>query len=131
VSRVLCDEDLPRQLRRDLPEFEVRTVQEAGWSGVKNGDLLRRAQEQFEVFVTADFNPVSTAAASGRTVRGLRYPARFFSRVSTSDIAEIADRRKELTASDERKTLATSESRTTAMAPSENREAKRLGRDFE
>lgn len=25
-----------------------------GWTGVKNGELLRRAEEQFDVFVTAD-----------------------------------------------------------------------------
>jgi hypothetical protein len=29
VKRVLFDEDMPRQLRRDLPEFRIRTVQEA------------------------------------------------------------------------------------------------------
>jgi hypothetical protein len=32
---------MPRQLRRDLPEFEIRTVQEEGWSAVHNGELLR------------------------------------------------------------------------------------------
>jgi hypothetical protein len=25
-----------------------------GWTGIKNGELLRRAEEQFDVFVTAD-----------------------------------------------------------------------------
>jgi len=45
---------MPRQLRRDLPEFEIRTVQEEGWSAVQNGELLRRASESFEVMVTAD-----------------------------------------------------------------------------
>jgi hypothetical protein len=54
VRRVLFDEDMPRQLRKDLPEFEIRTVQEQGWSAVQNGELLRRAAEQFDVFVTAD-----------------------------------------------------------------------------
>jgi hypothetical protein len=45
---------MPRQLRRDLPDFEIRTVQEQGWSGVHNGELLRRASESFDVLVTAD-----------------------------------------------------------------------------
>jgi hypothetical protein len=45
---------MPRQLRRDLPGFEIRTVQEEGWSSVKNGELLRRASERFDVLVTAD-----------------------------------------------------------------------------
>lgn len=54
MRRVLFDEDMPRQLRRDLPEFEIRTVQEEGWSSVKNGELLQRASHSFEVLVTAD-----------------------------------------------------------------------------
>jgi len=31
---------MPRKLRRDLPEFFVRTAQEEGCSGFKNGELL-------------------------------------------------------------------------------------------
>jgi len=54
VRRVLFDEDVPRQLRRDLSEFQIRTVQEEGWSSVKNGELLQRSSPTFDVFVTAD-----------------------------------------------------------------------------
>lgn len=32
------------------------TVPQAGWAGIKNGDLLRLAQERFDVFITADRN---------------------------------------------------------------------------
>ena len=55
--RVLLDEQLPRQLARELVDHEVRTVQQQGWAGLKNGELLQRAaQTAFEVFVTADQN---------------------------------------------------------------------------
>ncbi len=54
MRRVLFDEDVPRQLRRDLNEFTVRTVQEEGWAAVKNGELLRLSSPLFDVFVTAD-----------------------------------------------------------------------------
>jgi hypothetical protein len=54
VRRVLFDEDVPRQLRRDLAEFEIRTVQEEGWSSFKNGALLRISSSTFDVLVTAD-----------------------------------------------------------------------------
>ena len=54
MRRVLFDEDVPRQLRRDLPEFEIRTVQEESWTSVKNGELLRRGSQTFDVLVTAD-----------------------------------------------------------------------------
>jgi hypothetical protein len=56
VRRVLFDEDVPRQLRRDLHEFDIRTVQEQGWSALKNGELLRMASVDFDVLLTADRN---------------------------------------------------------------------------
>lgn len=56
MKRVLFDEDVPRPLRRHLPGFHIQTVVEAGWAGVKNGELLRRADESFDVFLTADRN---------------------------------------------------------------------------
>jgi len=54
VRRVLFDENLPRLLRRKLPEFEIRTVQEEGWGAFRNGELLRRAEGRFDVLLTAD-----------------------------------------------------------------------------
>jgi hypothetical protein len=54
VRRVLFDENMPRQLRRDLPEFVIRTVQEEGWAGLENGNLLRQAAPTFDVLLTAD-----------------------------------------------------------------------------
>ncbi len=54
MRRVLFDENLPRLLRRNLPEFEVRTVQEEGWGSYKNGELLLRAEGNFDVLLTAD-----------------------------------------------------------------------------
>lgn len=54
MRRVLFDEDVPRQLRRDLKEFTIRTVQEEGWASVKNGELLRLCSPVFDVLVTAD-----------------------------------------------------------------------------
>jgi hypothetical protein len=54
VRRVLLDENLPRKLRRELPQFVVRTVQEEGWTSFSNGELLTRAQHTFDVLLTAD-----------------------------------------------------------------------------
>ena len=54
MKRVLFDENLPRLLRRDLPDCLVRTVQEEGWGAFQNGELLRRAVGNFDVFLTAD-----------------------------------------------------------------------------
>ena len=54
--RILLDESLPIELRDELPQHSIRSVQEMGWSALKNGELLRRAVGQFEVFLTADQN---------------------------------------------------------------------------
>lgn len=54
--RILLDESLPRELKQELPGHDVQTVQDAGWSGLKNGELLRLAAERFDLFVTADQN---------------------------------------------------------------------------
>ena len=54
--RILLDESLPIELRDELPQHAVRSVQEMGWFSLRNGELLRRAANQFDVFVTADQN---------------------------------------------------------------------------
>jgi hypothetical protein len=51
---VLLDECVPRKLRRELTGHDVRTVTEMGWSGIKNGPLLRRAAQDFDIFLTVD-----------------------------------------------------------------------------
>jgi predicted nuclease of predicted toxin-antitoxin system len=53
--RILLDESLPRRLRQHLPaDPVVKTVQEEGWSGKRNGELLRIAEQQFDAFITMD-----------------------------------------------------------------------------
>ena len=55
--RVLLDEQLPRQLAPYLVGHDVSTVQQQGWAGLKNGDLLRAAERaSFEILLTADQN---------------------------------------------------------------------------
>lgn len=53
--RVLLDENLPRRLLDDFgPGIEAITVVGHGWSGLKNGALLRVAESEFDAFVTSD-----------------------------------------------------------------------------
>ena len=52
--RVLLDECLPRTLKREIVGHDVITVPEAGWAGKKNGELLRLAAAEYDVFVTMD-----------------------------------------------------------------------------
>lgn len=66
---MLLDENLPRQLAREIPGHEVRTVRSEGWSGVLNGELLGHAEiAGFEVFVTADRNLEHQQVLAGRSL---------------------------------------------------------------
>lgn len=53
--RVLFDQGTPAPLRFLLPDHEISTAYERGWSTLKNGELLTAAQGQgFQVLVTTD-----------------------------------------------------------------------------
>jgi predicted nuclease of predicted toxin-antitoxin system len=54
--RVLLDENLPVGLADALVGHEVQTVSGLGWTGVTNGELLRRAAGRFDAVVTMDQN---------------------------------------------------------------------------
>jgi len=52
--KLLLDESLPRQLKKEFSEYEVMTVPERGWQSKKNGRLLTLASGEFDVFLTRD-----------------------------------------------------------------------------
>ncbi len=55
--RILLDECVPRPLKRELSDYKIQTVVEMGWSGKKNGELLRlMSQEGFTILLTTDQN---------------------------------------------------------------------------
>lgn len=55
LPRVLLDENIPRKLKHRLAEVaNVSTVPEEGWSGIKNGELLKRAAIRYSVLITLD-----------------------------------------------------------------------------
>jgi predicted nuclease of predicted toxin-antitoxin system len=51
---ILLDECVDRRFGRELVGHAVETVPRKGWSGIKNGDLLARAEKEFDVFITVD-----------------------------------------------------------------------------
>jgi len=54
--RILFDQGTPVPLRQALAQHVVVTAFEQRWSNLKNGDLLRAAEGQFDLFVTTDQN---------------------------------------------------------------------------
>jgi len=47
---------LPKKLKAHIVADLVRTVPEAGWAGKQNGELLRLAEQDFDVILTNDQN---------------------------------------------------------------------------
>jgi len=55
--KVLLDECVTKRLKSYLKDFEVYTVLEMGWSGVKNGRLMSLCvTDHFDVLLTIDKN---------------------------------------------------------------------------
>lgn len=54
--KVLLDESMPRRLASSFPDsFEIHTVQQMGWAGYGNGDLLGVAVDHgFDCIITVD-----------------------------------------------------------------------------
>ena len=54
--KILLDECTPHVLKKLLTGFEIKTVQDQGWSGITNGKLIRLSEAQFDVLITSDQN---------------------------------------------------------------------------
>jgi predicted nuclease of predicted toxin-antitoxin system len=57
--KVLLDECITKRLKSKLDIFDVYTVSDLGWSGVKNGNLMKLCLDNhFDVLLTIDKNMV-------------------------------------------------------------------------
>jgi predicted nuclease of predicted toxin-antitoxin system len=54
--KILFDECVPWPLHRFLLDHKCTNVQAQGWGGIRNGDLLQKAENEFDLFVTTDQN---------------------------------------------------------------------------
>jgi hypothetical protein len=55
--RILLDECVPKPFKRQFDDLDLKTVREMGWSGTKNGALLRLMSESgFTILLTSDRN---------------------------------------------------------------------------
>ncbi len=79
--RILLDECVPWPMHRLLAGHECTTAQKRGWGGIKNGDLLQRAESEFELFITSDQNIRYQQNLAGRRIAILE--------LSTNDLRRI------------------------------------------
>lgn len=81
--KILIDENLPRYLKRVLAGYDVTTVQEAGWSGIKNGALLNLVEPVFDLFLIGDKNLRYQQNLKGRKLALIVFPSNKLSVVKT------------------------------------------------
>ena len=66
--RILLDECVPWPMHKLLVGHECTTAQKRGWGGIKNGDLLRLADGEFDLFITSDQNIRYQQNLAGRSI---------------------------------------------------------------
>lgn len=79
--RILLDECVPWPMHRLLSSHVCTSVQAQGWSGIRNGDLLQRAEADFDLFITSDQNIRYQQNLAGRRIAILE--------LSTNDLRRI------------------------------------------
>ena len=79
--KILQDECVPWPMHRLLHAHRCTSVQAQGWSGIRNGDLLQRAEGEFDLFITADQNIRYQQNLAGRRIAILE--------LSTNDLRRI------------------------------------------
>jgi hypothetical protein len=71
---IILDENLPFGLRRMLAPRQVTTVQQAGFGGMTNGELLAALEGAFDILITADKNLRYQQNLSGRRLAIIELP---------------------------------------------------------
>ena len=68
-------------MRRLLSPHSVTSAQAQGWSGIRNSELLRRAEAEFDLFITSDQNMRYQQNLTGQRIAILE--------LSTNDLRRI------------------------------------------
>ena len=66
--KILFDQGTTAPLRRALSNHAVVTAFEKGWSNLSNGNLLREAEREFDLFITPDKNLQYQQNLTGRKI---------------------------------------------------------------
>lgn len=65
---ILLDECVPWPVHRLLAGHRCTTPQRRGWGGIKNGELIRLAESEFDLFITSDRNLRYQQNLTGRQI---------------------------------------------------------------
>src|SRR5229473_5209672 len=86
--RILLDECVPWPMHRLITNHSCTSVQAQGWSGTRNGDLLQRAEAEFDLFITSDQNIRYQQNLTGRRIAILE--------LSTNDLHRFGNMHSDL-----------------------------------
>ncbi len=79
--KILLDECVPWPIHRILSGHTCITATKRGWGGEKNGNLIRLAEAEFDLFITSDQNIRYQQNLSGRRIAIME--------LSTNDLRRI------------------------------------------
>ncbi len=87
--RILFDQGTPVPLAVHLPGHTIATAYEKGWSTLRNGELLAKAEEEFDVLITTDRSLRHQQNLAGRNIAILVLPTTSWPRLQllAQDIA--------------------------------------------
>ena len=91
--RILFDQGTPAPLREHLHGHSVETAYEKGWSALRNGELLAKAEATFDLLITTDRNLRHQQNLAGRRFAILVLPTTSWPRLQkiTPEIAAAVD----------------------------------------
>ena len=81
--RILFDQGTPAPLRQHLPDHQVQTAFELGWSRLTNGDLLAAAEGRFDAVIITDQNLRYQQSLTGRSLAVLVLPTTSWPRLQS------------------------------------------------
>lgn len=79
--KILLDECVPWPMHRIFTGHSCTMATKRGWGGGKNGDLIRLAEAEFDLFITSDQNIRYQQKLSGRRIAIME--------LSTNDLRRI------------------------------------------
>ena len=76
--KILLDNCTPGPLRKHLTEHTVIHAAKLGWAALSNGDLLKAADAEFDLFITCDQNLRYQQNLTGRRIAILELRIQFW-----------------------------------------------------
>lgn len=91
--RILFDQGTPVPLRDHLAGHTVETAYARGWATLRNGELLAKAEIEFDLLITTDSNLPNQQNLAGRTLAIMVLPTTNWPRLRAvaAQIAEFVN----------------------------------------